>query len=99
MPVCGEDGMIKVCNADSTTSAVKWTLRKYIELQRIYPSKLRLYCVERITGKELCVWGCATVIMYCEYVEPVEDGSSGSESRRMLASRWPICQHCVHKIS
>ena len=54
MPVCGEDGMLQVCNPDSTTSTVKWTLRKYIELQGTYPSKLRLYCVEKVIGEEIC---------------------------------------------
>lgn len=52
MPVCRGDGIVKICNTDQTTSNLKWTLRTHIEISKTYPSKLRLYCVEKEKGKK-----------------------------------------------
>ena len=52
VPMCGGDETVKICNIDQTTSNLKWILRTHIEISKTYPSKLRLYCVEKEKGKK-----------------------------------------------
>ena len=49
-PVCPSDGNLQVFDRDGNSKVVRWTLGSFMELNNLYASKTRLYCVEKPSG-------------------------------------------------